>query len=320
MMAHFIKLMYREHSTPKFEFDDDPDKLAFGLSAGHWLDPKRLPTSAHQTTNKQIPDIFPTPGLNAVSSSFRELVEEFEPGVHQFFPLALFHKNGEPVEGEFFIFNCTVSVDTLLVDRSEIRWVTRGGGSGEPYVSVHFNGTWVLSRPAIGGRHLWCGNRIRGGGSGVFLSDACHAALKQRKLKYYKEKYCEEVDEPWIAERNIKRQLDWEAERRARSNGSGWRLPDTPPQAAHKSRASSRLGDLIDDIPDGARRPPEPSPDPHSTVRTCRPPPNQDMWNLFLTDWPLPRPRASVRLLISRSHAPRTSRTAPLAALVVMAA
>jgi hypothetical protein len=36
--------------------------------------------------HKKVPDVFPMPGCNAVNQRFKDLVEEFEPGVHQFFP------------------------------------------------------------------------------------------------------------------------------------------------------------------------------------------------------------------------------------------
>jgi len=211
-MAHLIQLMYQAHTTPSFEFDHEPDSMPFfGFSAGRWIDPERMPVSAHQTDKKKIHDIFPMPGLKAVNHRFREVVEHFEPGVHQFFPLKLFHKDGTPVDGEFFIFNCTISVDTLLVNRSDVDWSTyKGRNAGKPFVKAHFDYTWVLSRPAIGQRHVWCGDKIPA--IGTFVSDELHAALKGRKIRYFNEKYCEEVDEPWIAEENIKLQLDWEAE------------------------------------------------------------------------------------------------------------
>lgn len=44
---------------------------------------------------------------------------------------------------------------------------------------------------------------------GLFVSDAFHEALKKNKIKYFKEKYCEEVDEPWVQEENLGPLLAW---------------------------------------------------------------------------------------------------------------
>ncbi|AXS39483.1 DUF1629 domain-containing protein [Breoghania sp. L-A4] len=209
-MACWIKLDFNSRE-PIFEFEDEPkDKFRFGLSLGLPVGPRRLPTRFRETKGKKtLPDIFAMPGLNAVSSRFRDLVEEFEPGVHQFFPLELYYKNGERVEEEYFIFNCTVSFDSLLVKQSEVTWLKLDEPAECPRVNVRWRLKKVLSRPTIAGRHVWCGFRIRA--AGIFVSDELHSRMKKMKLKYFRADPCEEVEGPWVAEDNIQPTLDWES-------------------------------------------------------------------------------------------------------------
>jgi hypothetical protein len=235
-MAWLVGLDYLS-GLPMFEFEDEPPRGApranFGMSAGQPIDPTWVPSRAREKTHRKIVDLFPMPGLNAVNQRFRDLVEEFEPGVHQFFPLGLFRKDGSRVEDNYYVFNCTVSIDTLLVSRSEVSWSTVRG-TDKPYVVTAGERRWVLSRPAIGARHIWCGARISTPCTGILVSDAFHDALVRRKIRYIRARtHCEEVDEPWLAEENIKRQLDWEAEQAAR--------PPTPDQQTQPTRTFAAL-------------------------------------------------------------------------------
>lgn len=210
-MAYWINICY-DAREPQFEFEDRPEnKLIFGFSLGLPVGPRRLPTRARETTKKKAyPDIFSMPGLNAVNGRFRDLVEEFEPGVHQFFPLELLKKNGDRIEGDYFIFNCAVSFDSLLVQHSEVKWLDTDAPYLPPRLLIKSFWRNVHSRPAIQGRHIWSYFRQRT--AGLYCSDAFHQRLKAGKFKYFESAYCEEIDEPWIAEDNVKPILDWEAE------------------------------------------------------------------------------------------------------------
>ncbi|GAB5509850.1 MAG: hypothetical protein Rhims3KO_12510 [Hyphomicrobiales bacterium] len=207
-MAYYLKLVFQPHAGRHFDFEGEVTNAgAFGLSAGepiYWPMPEK---ARALTRYKSMPDVFPLPGVNGVNGRFRDLVEEFEPGLHEFFPLTLVWEDGSPIEGDWFIFNCTVSVDTLFPEKSGAEWSLTV--NGRPYNSLRPNRDWVLSRPAIGGRHLWCGKRIQHGG-GVYCSDVFYEELKRRKIKFIAAKHCAEIDEPWVAEDNVDRQLAWE--------------------------------------------------------------------------------------------------------------
>jgi hypothetical protein len=208
-MACHVTLMYQQHSTPMFAFDDPwpPETPYFGFSATRLLEPDVIvPDSARQTDKKKIHDIFSMPGVNAVSQRFRDLVEEYDSGIHQFFPLALRRKDDTPIEMPYYVFNCGRRLEALLVARSNLRWIIRQH-TGEPYVERDTRKEWVLSRPAIDGHHIWSGTDVTGGL--VFFSDDFLSELNARKIRYLEQQSCRELDEPWIAAENIEPLLDW---------------------------------------------------------------------------------------------------------------
>ncbi len=206
-MAYWIELAY-SNREPRFEFLDGPENMyMYGLSAYRTAPVERLPTQARETSKKKVyPDIFAMPGLNAVSERFKTLVESFEPGVHQFFPLTLYRKDGELVEDRYYIFNCPISFGCVLTNRSEVIWV-EGTELYPPRPDLSPARKTVFSKPAIDGRHLW-GESFRM--TGLFISDELHKAMKREKIKYFTAEYCEELDEPWTPEDNIQPILDWE--------------------------------------------------------------------------------------------------------------
>ncbi len=148
------------------------------------------------------------PGLNAVGERFKTLVESFEPGVHQFFPLELFRKDGTPVDEPYYIFNCTVSFDSILLKHSEAKWVNLDKPEEYPRLEIVSMQKQVLSKQAIEGHHIW--SHLRQRMRGLFVSDAFHKQLKKNKIKYLFSRKCEELDVPWIEEENLGPLLDYE--------------------------------------------------------------------------------------------------------------
>lgn len=99
-----------------------------------------------------------------VSSRFRDLVEQFEPGVHQFLPVDMFNAKdaSEPFD-RFYWFVCCTLIDSLEPDHTTL---TFDGFYDEIYNGMR-RGSWyydssvtppqkaVFSLNAIGDRHLW---------------------------------------------------------------------------------------------------------------------------------------------------------------------
>lgn len=117
---------------------------------------KRLPPPDYAFGNNEI---------MLVSGRFRDLVERFEPGVHQFLPVNMVHKKGEAPFDTFYWFVCCQLIDSLDPVRTTLDW--RGDNYDERMEDGFRRGNWsfnqkvsprqipVFSLAAIGDRHLW---------------------------------------------------------------------------------------------------------------------------------------------------------------------
>ena len=211
-MAHVVKIGFSDR-MPAFEWDEEPEPMAsFGFSFGRRIDDLSIfPKSATQKDTKKICDVFSMPALNCVNARFRDLVEEFEPGVHQFIPISLKRKDGTPIEGEYFIFNCCQLLGAVLVNETkcgEWRKVVAGPNEGQPYYDIPPHDL-VLSRPAIGGKHIWVSAVANPGNP--FFSDELVERMEQEKIRYVTiNSKNEEIEKPWIPEDNIAPRIAWE--------------------------------------------------------------------------------------------------------------
>jgi len=200
-----------EFATPSVEFIDPPgNRPNFGLSAGFPIDPDSMPSKGRleEPWPKPIPDVFGTPGLNAVSQRFRALVEQFEPGEHQFFPLRLQHYDGSPLEENYYIFNCAVGVDAIIFCKSTPDWFS--DDLNPPVLHAGMGDAFELSCTAIGNHHIWCGKTVAR--NKLFVSDAFYVSVASHRIIGFRAKYREELDLPWT-EAEIAPLIEWNSRR-----------------------------------------------------------------------------------------------------------
>lgn len=101
-----------------------------------------------------LPDILQMHGPWMVSEIFRKIVEEREPGVHQFFPIELEIASGGAELGPRYMLNVGQTLTAISVDRSKINWGTRADGSKWAY-PPGADDDLVATRCAIVGKSLW---------------------------------------------------------------------------------------------------------------------------------------------------------------------
>ena len=210
-MAFVAHIEYGALRRPNFEWDDEPKPMAMWmLGTGVPLEDLSLvPRRATQTDKKKLCDVFPMPGLNAVSERFKTIVEEYEPGVHQFIPISLKAKDGTPYDEPYYIFNACQTIACVLADVSPRQsWVVKKAGrrKGMPFVNGP-DSDLVLSKPAIDGHHVWTGELIKGGT--VFFSDVLEARMEKEKIRYLYYRKAEEIDRPFDAVAQIRPTIDW---------------------------------------------------------------------------------------------------------------
>jgi hypothetical protein len=137
------------------------------LGQGYPVAPETAPKIAYWWSTTILPPDY-LMGNNEfmlVSGKFRDLVEQFEPGVHQFLPVDLYYsdQHSEPFD-RFYWFVCCQLIDSLDPEHTTLTW--RGGDYNEYFKGLR-DGYWyfdsdvtppqkaVFSLKAIGDRHLW---------------------------------------------------------------------------------------------------------------------------------------------------------------------
>jgi hypothetical protein len=110
-----------------------------------------------------------------VSVKLRDLIEELEPGVHQFQPIELIWKKDESHAADFFWFNPCNRVDgidrthsTAKFDEKTGKWKYEGG-------------EFVVNLEQVAGHHIWVDSRASFGTN--WVSEAFYNAAHQAGIK-----------------------------------------------------------------------------------------------------------------------------------------
>ena len=193
--GHFEQLQEIWMSTP-------PDERPFQSVNGHQMDVNnRLHGNGETLQQAEIPkvylverkppffaDIMKTENrIIVVSKRMRALIEELEPSVHFFFPIDFEFKNGNIIEGEFFIFSPQNYLNSLKYEECDI-----DKESSRPPKRYAFNDEFskrsakkmVLDEPKIQGLHVWRDKAVYS--PDLFISDELQDEIVERDFKFFK--------------------------------------------------------------------------------------------------------------------------------------
>ena len=187
-----VYIVHQKYSRPnwhptnedaEYEALDIKDRVAHGriwsyglrlLKAGET--PKSLTIEKKNTPN-QIADIFASSNhLTLVSSRMRDLMTKFDPDLHQYVPVELFYKDGNPVEKDWYILNITARKQSIILPLSDVRVTS--------HASVSFRQTQniaLFSPKAIDGVHVWRENSMT---NDLFISEDFYKAVKDAGMKF----------------------------------------------------------------------------------------------------------------------------------------
>ncbi|WP_193370427.1 imm11 family protein [Pelagibius marinus] len=192
---------------PLIEWERLPERGAPRIWGGVALMEEQVPKRGIlKSKHKRLPDVFPFKGGLVVCDAFREIVEDLEPTVHQFFPFSVISKRGQPVPGNtpYYVLNVTRKLDAILVSRSNVTWmdVDQRLAAGEKFL-IPGRGPLqlVMSRPKIAGNHAWRGDRVFG--TDLYFSDGLVSAIEDAGLSKLKFTRIDESDETWREEGNV---------------------------------------------------------------------------------------------------------------------
>ncbi len=186
-----------ERWCPEFEvINRDPAYKYPGLETGHPLTETTVPPigSVHKsarlkTRHKHIPDAFVVAGNLCVRSRVKLIVESVEPNCHQFFPIELFFKKGERIDGDFYLLNICTLLSSIIPEQSDFDKIFREYGEGDERKTFEF---WmprsrvgqpdhqVLQRSIVAGKHLWRESLTT---NRLYFSDELHEFFEREKIQ-----------------------------------------------------------------------------------------------------------------------------------------
>lgn len=168
---------------------------------GRWISREHLPTRWRATYgDKPVPrakldppDIGFSHLADIVSQRFRDIVERFEPGIHQFEPFPIVHANGEKDDRPFYLMiagqRVIISLDQTRTQPPMKEFPERPGlvkpDPAKPLYSFN-SGTpikdWapVFRQEAVAGRHLFCAADFR---NFLFVSADLRKALEEAGMR-----------------------------------------------------------------------------------------------------------------------------------------
>lgn len=205
-------------AEPNFEFEfgleeASPYRWGWQWGLGRRAIKERVPTSALQTDRKKLVDVFPLGGCFAVSAKFRQIIETFEPGIHEFHPVDLIQKGGASYDLEYFIINVCQRFDSILLSNSKVDWgyVRAESLLGMPYVSS-IEGLRCVSKSMISGNHLWLNDFIFPGKP--MISNELRNALMENRITrlLYNEPWSiayDEIDYPFRYGEQMPNLISW---------------------------------------------------------------------------------------------------------------
>jgi hypothetical protein len=135
--------------TPERGLEMTPGLSA--LESGRAIEPEHLPTKLMIKNGKiAVTDFDGYWGLIFISPRFKAIIEELEPGVHQFAPVQLVDRRKQPMADHWIWIICQ-SLDTIDAEASnfELRHECRYKRRGEDVRPL------IFSKSKIGHHHFW---------------------------------------------------------------------------------------------------------------------------------------------------------------------
>lgn len=157
--------------------------------------PKELfPTALRFAKGNNLRDLDRSPGGKIVSRGMKNLIEEMEPGVHQFISVPVFLSDGTAFESPRWFWRVTQIVDAICFDgkwRDGVRLVARGEINGRHCWEVKGKqgvldpgDVRAVYKDKIAGRAAWYDMHYGSGAHGMFVSQALMDAMEERNLSH----------------------------------------------------------------------------------------------------------------------------------------
>lgn len=142
-----------------------------------------VPLRFRRTSESKIVQHFsmgPVFGTRLVSSRFRELIEDFDPGVNAYVPVALELFPGEAVRGEYWLLKTRRAISAVMPPPANSFRAVRDADGTELGTAFDVDDVIFLEGDAFEGLHFWRDTAVQ---SGHFCSDAFRREIRKRRLE-----------------------------------------------------------------------------------------------------------------------------------------
>lgn len=140
----------------------------YQFKSGRPIKSDNLPKKFLYRSKLPVQDYETRYGMILVSSRFREIIEEFEPGVHQFFPIEYVRENNIHVAKMWMMVVCK-RLDSVDREHTTMKLNFFWSGDGAPP-----DAKLIFNEATIDGHHIWCDKHLM---NGPLVSSALGDAL-----------------------------------------------------------------------------------------------------------------------------------------------
>ncbi|MBE1282879.1 MAG: hypothetical protein GJ676_06175 [Rhodobacteraceae bacterium] len=151
--------------------------------------------------------------MMVVTRKVVDIIETFEPGVHEFLPLEIRDRAGHTFDVSYFIVNPQQAFCALMINGlrpRDVKWkFSNVYGPMPAMCRIKRFRMAPLSRPRIAGRHLWRSEVIEPGE--IFLSNELGDAIRNGADVDWTLEPREELDREWVASEQVQPFLDRQA-------------------------------------------------------------------------------------------------------------
>ncbi len=197
-LGHYAGIEPLDGDVSKIEVADKTPDAGFDVNSastyptyqGRPVLTEHVPTKLEWQETGPVPDVGIVRGMLVVPPRFREIVEQFEPDVHQFLPVDVLDQSGALLAKRYFFIACNRldSVDrthTVMILSKGMLWrpardiARRRPEDIPPGFDVSAPPKIVFNNAQIGEKHAWCDKFLM---YGPYLSDALGTALEKENF------------------------------------------------------------------------------------------------------------------------------------------
>jgi hypothetical protein len=143
-----------------------------------------------ESSHKILPDIFQVTSEKGISQRLKDIIEFFEPGIHQYFPVTLMRTKKEAFPGSYYLLNVCQICNSLVPEKSNFRVANTPNGMEYWSRVPGLKNYRTIRKSDVEGKHLWREKLYR---DDLYMSDDLYAACRKQKIIGINDTVCVKV-------------------------------------------------------------------------------------------------------------------------------